>query len=79
MERRPERKRTEAMTPRQALKITEAKIMQARKRWIDTTSPSEAAMCERFVNRLLDRWRAIHDTIQLEETERSWGSTKRSR
>jgi len=47
--------------------VIESKIIEVRRRWLDTTSDSEAAMCERFVNQLLERWLKIHDQ---EKTER---------
>lgn len=49
------------------LTIIEHKIIEVRRRWLDTTSDSEAAMCERFVNQLLERWQKISDQ---EKTER---------
>ena len=50
-----------------SLIVIESKITQVRRRWRDTTSASEAAMCERFVNQLLERWLKINDQAKTKE------------
>jgi hypothetical protein len=60
-------RRSEPKPRHPGLIVIEHKIIEVRRRWLDTTSDSEAAMCERFVNQLLERWLKIHDQ---EKTER---------
>lgn len=50
-----------------SLIIIEGKLIEVRRRWLDTTSQSEAAMCERFANQLLERWLKISDEHRVKE------------
>lgn len=60
-------RRSGARSKNPNLIIIEGKIVEVRRRWRDTTSTSEAAMCERFVNQLLERWLKISDQDKVKE------------
>jgi len=60
-------RRSGARSKNPNLVIIEGKIIEVRRRWRDTTSVSEASMCERFVNQLLERWLKIHDQDKVKE------------
>jgi hypothetical protein len=60
-------RRSRPLPKHPSLIIIEGKINEVRRRWLDTTSQSEAQMCERFANQLLERWLKISDEHRMKE------------